>query len=123
MQKIYYGFFALVVVGLFVVLWLAGRPPIASADVVALAQCLRDRGITMYGAEWCPHCKNEKKAFGSAFDFVPYVECPIEKQRCAELKIEGYPTWIFPDGKRLVGEQGITKLQEESGCASSTPGV
>lgn len=28
-----------------------------------------------------------------------------------------YPTWIFQDGKKLVGEQGLRKLSQESGCA------
>jgi hypothetical protein len=83
---------------------------------VALAQCLSERGVVMYGADWCPHCGNEKKAFGDAFKYVNYVECPEKPKLCIEKGIEGYPTWIFPDGKKLVGEQGLEKLAAESGC-------
>ncbi len=81
------------------------------------AQCLADKGVTMYGADWCPHCQNEKKVFGSAFQYVPYVECPQNPKKCLELGIQGYPTWVFADGRRLEGEQGIARLAEESGCA------
>jgi len=81
-----------------------------------LAQCLTEKGAVMYGAEWCPHCQNEKKAFGDSFRFVSYVECPDDPQKCLAAGINGYPTWIFPDGRKLEGEQGLKKLSQESGC-------
>lgn len=80
------------------------------------AKCLADKGIVMYGADWCPHCQNEKKAFGKSFRFVPYVECPDDPKRCLAAGISGFPTWIFPDNKKLEGEQGLLKLSEKSGC-------
>src|SRR3990167_442653 len=83
----------------------------------SFAQCLAEKKITMYGADWCPHCQNEKNAFGDSFRFVPYVECPDNPQQCLALEVNGYPTWIFPDGRRLEGEQGLRKLSEASGCA------
>ena len=81
------------------------------------AQCLASKNITMYGAAWCSHCQNEKGGFGDSFKFVPYVECPNDPQKCLDKGIVGYPTWIFPDGKKLIGEQGMEKLSQESGCA------
>ncbi|MBI2640337.1 MAG: hypothetical protein HYW91_00410 [Candidatus Sungbacteria bacterium] len=80
------------------------------------AQCIREKGIIMYGADWCPHCQNEKRSFGNSFRLVPYVECPQDPKRCLAAGISGYPTWIFPDGKKLEGEQGTEKLSQESGC-------
>lgn len=77
----------------------------------------------MYGAESCPHCQNEKKAFGSSFRYIPYVECPDDPQKCIAAGVNVYPTWIFPAspagppaGRKLEGEQGIEKLAKESGC-------
>lgn len=87
-----------------------------SGELDQFAQCLAEKQITMYGAEWCPHCQNEKKGFGDSFRFVPYVECPDNPNLCLAKGIDGYPTWIFPDGKRLEGEQGIEKLSKESTC-------
>lgn len=87
-----------------------------SPELDEFARCLRDKGVTMYGADWCPHCRNEKNRFGSSFRFVPYVECPDEPDKCLELGIKGYPTWVFQDGRKLEGEQGLEKLSSESGC-------
>jgi hypothetical protein len=83
----------------------------------AFARCLAEKDVTMYAAEWCSHCQNQKKMFGEAFKLVPYVECPEETDKCLAAGIQGYPTWIFPDGKQLLGEQTLEKLAETSGCA------
>ena len=93
------------------------RPKETTRDLTNLAQCLAEKEITMYGAYWCPHCQAEKKAFGEAWKYVPYVECTQETQKCLDKGIQGYPTWIWPDGKRLEGEQGPAKLASESGCS------
>ena len=92
------------------------KTPQDSVALDAFAQCIRDKTITMYGADWCPHCQNEKKAFGDSFRFVPYVECPDDPKRCLAVGIAGFPTWILPDGEKLEGEQGLKKLSAESGC-------
>lgn len=99
---------------------LFGGQKTAKASLDGFAQCLRDKKITMYGAEWCQYCQKEKAAFGDSFRFVPYVECPDNPQQCLALGISGYPTWIFPDGKQLKGLQGIEKLSRESACALET---
>lgn len=89
---------------------------IASADLVSFAKCLGEKRIIMYGAAWCPHCQTEKKAFGEAFEFVPYVECPENTKLCLDKGIRSYPTWELPDGNRLEGEQGLVKLSQVSSC-------
>jgi hypothetical protein len=87
----------------------------------SFAQCLSAKGAVMYGAYWCPHCQNEKAAFGSAFSYVNYVECTQETAKCNAAGVQGFPTWIFPDGRRFEGEQGLQKLAEESGCVLPAP--
>jgi len=89
----------------------------AYSNLDQFAMCLSDKKVTMYGAAWCPHCQNEKARFGSSFKYVPYVECPENIQVCKDKGVEGYPTWIFGDGKKVEGEQGLEKLAQESGCA------
>lgn len=83
----------------------------------AFAQCLAQKGITMYGAEWCSHCQAQKKLFGDSFKYVPYIECPENTKLCIDKGVEGYPTWILADGKKLVGEQTLEKLSQEANCA------
>lgn len=106
-----------ILVSLFVIYRTQPAQPAQAAKLDGFAQCLAEKKITMYGAAWCSHCQNEKKAFGSSFKYIPYVECPDNPKACLDKGIKGYPTWIFPDGKKLEGEQGLEKLSNESGCS------
>jgi len=117
-MKKYLIFILLVIIALLVGLFLLGGKS-ASGKLDSFAACLASKNITMYGADWCPHCQNEKRAFGSSFRLVPYVECPDNPKLCLEKGIEGYPTWIMGDGRKLVGEQGLNKLSQVSGCKLS----
>lgn len=78
------------------------------------AECIGSKA-TMYGTEWCPHCKNQKAMFGSSFANVDYVDCDIQKQSCLENAIRGYPTWVI-DGEQYSGEQSLDRLAELTGC-------
>jgi glutaredoxin len=85
------------------------------------ATCLTEKGVTMYGAFWCPHCVRQKEAFGSSFDLINYVECSLpdksgQTQVCIDAKVESYPTWEFADGSRLTGEQPLDRLGQKAGC-------
>ncbi len=88
----------------------------------AFAQCLTEKGATMYGAYWCPHCQNQKKKFGKSFSKVKYVECAqpgnpnAQVTECQDAKISGYPTWVFADDTRVEGEMGLEALAEKTGC-------
>lgn len=92
------------------------RNPASARNLDSFAQCLADKGVTMYGAVWCPACGSQKRAFGDSFRLVPYVECPDDPQRCIAAGIRAYPTWIFPDGRRFEGKQDVETLSRESGC-------
>ena len=89
---------------------------------VAFGQCLTDKGVTMYGAYWCPHCQNQKKLFGEkGFEKVQYVECAeggkdANPALCTQKKVESYPTWIFADGSRTTGEQQLAELALRTSC-------
>ena len=108
---------ALIFAGVAALGYLAFSFPTTDArDLDGFAQCLADKGAVMYGADWCPHCQNEKRVFGKSFRLISYVECPKETQRCIDEGIRGYPTWKFPDGSRHEGEQGVDKLSAISGC-------
>ncbi len=121
--KMIFAFCIVILIFAFLFLIFSKNRDAKAGELDDFARCLAGKGATMYGADWCPHCQNEKKAFGSSFKFIPYVECPDDPQKCITAGIQGYPTWIFPaspaggsDGQRLEGEQGINKLSEISGC-------
>jgi len=99
----------LIIVMLMVVfLFLAGCTNQEEIDV--FAKCLTEEGVKMYGAYWCPNCLNQKQMFSTSWKHMEYVECSLPNkggrtQVCTDEGIDGYPTWIFPDGQRLVGVQ------------------
>jgi len=86
----------------------------------SFSQCLTEKGVTMYGAYWCPHCANQKKLFGSSFKYVTYVECDskgpdAQPELCQQKGIESYPTWEI-NGQMQSGEIPLPVLAEKSGC-------
>lgn len=64
-----------------------------TGDKDIFAQCLTEKGWTMYGAEWCSHCKDQKNLFGDSFKYIKYIECPDNIQLCLDRGINAYPTW------------------------------
>lgn len=90
------------------------------------AQCLKDRGVKMYGAWWCPHCTEQKEKFGEASfkKYAPYIECGVEgdtsvkTQVCIDAGIQHYPTWQFPPtGERVERVFELEELSARTGCA------
>jgi len=85
------------------------------------AKCLTEKGTLMYGTFWCPKCAEQKKMFGSSFQFINYVECDArgeneQSELCIEKNVEKYPDWQFPDGSRVVGILSFEELGAKSGC-------
>lgn len=114
MNKVPIAIVALVLAGcLAYILWPRGG---TTANLDAFAQCLADKGAVMYGAEWCPHCKDQKKLFGGSWKLVPYVECPENTSLCLAKGIEGYPTWLISTSTRLVGTQSLEELGKAASC-------
>src|SRR5581483_4841589 len=99
-------------------LWAAQNGP---SKYDAFAQCLSQKGLKFYGAFWCPHCQDQKSMFGSAKQYLPYVECSTpdangQLRVCTDAGIQEYPTWIFPDGTKSEGELSLQDLAIKSGC-------
>lgn len=107
--------------GAFVYFGGPGTATTGSGQLDTFAQCLKDKGVTFFGAFWCPHCQATKAMFGNSAKLLPYVECSnpdgkTQTQVCIENKIENYPTWEFPDGTRLTGERTLQELADKSTC-------
>ena len=101
---------------IFTFLFLISRDDnVEASPLDSFAQCLTDRGVVMYGAEWCPHCQTQKKMFGKSFKYINYVECPQDPKRCLAAGIEGYPTWVI-NGEKLIGEQDLEILSKKTNC-------
>ena len=121
-MKKYLGWVIILVliVGLFG--WWKASQVVPNGKYDQFAQCVASKGLTMYGAYWCPHCKAEKARFGTSFQYVPYVECTKEVKLCTDKGVKGYPTWIMEGAAststqtRFEGELGLEKIAEITGC-------
>ena len=75
----------------------------------ALAEHLTEEGVLFYGAEWCPHCQEQKRLFGPSASRLPYIECSPagrnspQSRTCSAAGVRTYPTWVI-DGRAYVGE-------------------
>ena len=114
-----------VLLGLGGVTWAAAVLPYRPDTLDGFAKCIKDSGATFYGAFWCPHCQATKAMFGKSAKKLPYIECskPSGKGQlkiCTDAGVEGYPTWVFPDGTRLSGERTIAELAAKTNCQIDT---
>lgn len=109
---------SLLVVGIFATIIFRSKklPTINTKNYDTFAQCLATKNMTMYGAVWCSHCKEQKALFGESFKFVPYVECSENPQGCMDKGVQAYPTWIDSSGVKYVGKQSLEKLSQITGC-------
>ena len=80
------------------------------------AKCLTENNATMYGTEWCSHCKAQKALFGKSFKYVNYVDCDKYDTECLKAGINGYPTWKINE-KDYQGEQSLERLSALTGCS------
>jgi hypothetical protein len=115
---IYWIIGIIIIGGLIALLVREGQKPGKYDD---FAQCINDTGAKFYGAFWCPHCQNQKAAFGRSAKLLPYVECSERDGKgqlpvCTNAGIEGYPTWVFADGTRQSGNLPFETLSEKTGC-------
>ena len=90
-------------------------PKEGTREYDSFASCLTNAGFTMYGTDWCPHCKAQKEMFGASFDKIDYVNCDINAEECAIQGVQGYPTWKI-NGQSYSGTQSLEILAERSGC-------
>jgi len=97
------------------------------AYIEKLAKFLTAKGMIMYGAYWCPHCKAQKELFGDAFKYVDYVECDPQgpnanPDECTAQGVDGYPTWIY-QGTKYSGQKALSELAQIVGFADSSDTV
>lgn len=92
---------------------------VAQSPEVALAQCLTEKGATLYTASWCGHCQTQKAEFGEGLEYLDSVECAAFggwSQECKDAGVKAVPTWIFGDGTEKLGNTPLKTLAELNNC-------
>lgn len=90
-------------------------------DLVKLREfssCLAEKGIKIYGANWCGYTKSLAIDILGGFDIVgnAYIECTEEEVLCSQEGITGYPTIKF-NGEAYQGARTLESLSGITGCA------
>jgi len=98
---------------------LSERQEQASAYAEGLAKHLAASDAKFYGAYWCPACTDQKRLFGQAARYLPYVECdprsPEARPReCEAAGVRAYPTWVIR-GRKYEGTLPLEELARLSG--------
>ena len=92
----------------------------SSGQAIELAKELKKKGVTMYGAYWCPHCSRQKELFGAeAWAIMDYVECSPKGYGFQGMKmcngVDGYPTFKDKKGRvmNVSGERPLDFLAQQ----------
>jgi len=110
-----------VVAALFAGSYLAGRY-YKNHKYDSFARCLATKNARMYGLYWCPHCADQKREFGSSFQYVPYVECASENDpheltpACKAAGVKLFPSWQFGADPPKEGVLTLQELSQKTGC-------
>ena len=114
-QKVIIGLMVIVVLAIGLFGYNSLTNDAGSEELDKFAQCLTEKGVQMYGTEWCSHCKNQKKLFGSSFEFIDYIDCDEDRAECVKAEVTGYPTWRV-NGQNYPGEKSLERLGNLGGC-------
>ena len=124
-NKVYYivGFFIIVVIAVFL---FSNKTQLGKYD--ELAQCVVDSGAKLYSAWWCPHCSDQKEAFGSSFKILDeggvHVECSPSGIRyfsdfCKSQGVSGTPTWVFLNNTKQSGKLPLEVIAQKTNCSDT----
>jgi hypothetical protein len=111
-----------VILALFVGVFLSGRY-FKNHEYDSFAKCLASKNAKMYGLYWCPHCADQKREFGAAFRYVPYVECASESDpheltpACKAAGVKLFPSWQFETDPPKEGVLSLEDLSHKTGCS------
>jgi hypothetical protein len=103
----------LVLFGVFYLSFNISKRTNSQADNLAI--CLAEKGIIMYGTEWCSYCNQQKKLFGNSFSKITFIDCDKNPQRCIDAGVQAYPSWEINNQIEL-GYLSLELLSDLSGC-------
>lgn len=98
---------AVLVIGFFVVSAIINNAKPGYYD--DFARCLSEKGMVIYGAEWCTYTAAQKQMFGKSFEFINYQDYTTVSG------ISTTPTWEF-ENERYPRVQTFEKLSELTDC-------
>ncbi len=85
-------------------------------DMGSLIECLEYKNFVIYGADWCPYCRDVVDLFKNHEKVeLVYIECTEKKDFCKEKNITAYPT-IRVNNQPYQGERSLEAFAKATGC-------
>jgi len=112
--KKYFIFSALILIILFSVfsIYSYSKKPGEYDD---FAKCLKEKGVVIYGNDYCEYTMKQLGFFGKSREYLNYVKCIDNKKLCDEKDIKVTPTWEI-NGAMYPQVQTFEALSKISGC-------
>lgn len=77
--------------------------------------CLTHNGVSLYGESDNTSMINQKQLFEESFEYLVYIDCTEEIDKCNAERIEINPTWII-EAEKHEKVLSIDELSNLSGC-------
>ena len=85
--------------------------------MIELVDCLKEKGVVIYGSAWCPACSDVVEKFGGYEIIDPiYVECTEEEEKCREEMTGTAVPEIQIEGEICRSNRYPQELAEKVGC-------
>jgi len=79
------------------------------------AECLNEKGVIVYGNDFCQYTAKQLNFFGKSKENLNYVKCIDNEALCDEKGVSVTPTWEI-DGQMYEQVQDFEKLSLLTGC-------
>jgi|TARA_Y100000034_G_scaffold46233_1_gene56876 uncharacterized membrane protein YvbJ len=77
--------------------------------------CLSDKGVVVYGNDFCQYTNQQLNFFGKSKENLNYIKCFDDRELCDEKEIKITPTWEI-DGEMYEQVHDFERLSLLSGC-------
>ena len=79
------------------------------------ANCLTEKGVIVYGNDFCQYTIQQLNYFGKSQKYLNYVRCTDNEELCNEKDIKTTPTWEYK-GEFYPQVQTFERLAAVTGC-------
>ena len=79
------------------------------------AKCLTEKGVVVYGNDFCKYTNNQLGYFDKSKEYLNYVKCAENEKLCNDKNVKITPTWEI-NGEMYEQVQTFEKLSAVSGC-------
>ncbi len=79
------------------------------------AKCLTEKGVVVYGNDFCQYTGKQLNYFGRSDKYLNYVKCANNQELCDKKEITITPTWEV-NGSMYKSVQTFEKLSSLTGC-------